>query len=95
LPANALDLRDENSLISQAAKTFEPTQNELLTARINRSFGGALQLTPPETGVTQPTGVPKVLPGPPVKINTKEERDKLPPGQRYINPEDGKTYIRQ
>ena len=56
LPPNALDLRDENSLIRQSLKPFEPTAQERMLAHSMRALGGANPgaLLPAAPGTAKP-----------------------------------------
>jgi len=78
LPPNALDLKDEKSLIRQAAKPYEPDVRDRFMAHTMKQFGGV-----------NPGG--GSIGSPPPTVKTKEDFDRLPSGAAYIG-KDGKTY---
>ena len=89
LPANALDVRDDKSLISQYLKQYAPTVQEKVQYHMFKNIG-ANPASLGENGLNI-GGAPQGTPAPP-RIETKEQFDKLPAGTRYISARDGQTY---
>lgn len=85
LPPNALDVRDPDSMISQAMKPYRRDPMQMLMDRASHGL-----LTPQE--FVPPPAQSRAL-APPIKVATPQDAAKLNPGTRYITP-DGKIYVR-
>jgi hypothetical protein len=88
LPANALDLRDQNSMISQVMAPYRREPQQMFIDRIGHGL-----IAPGELG-NIPQGVPPVKgAAPPKQVKSIEDAQKLNPGTRYVTP-DGKIFVR-
>lgn len=88
LPPNALDVKDPNSMISQAMAPFKRTaaqrMKDYMSVMEGAGGGGPPGAPPAAAAAAAPEG--------PKRISTKAEYDALPVNTRYISAKDGQTY---
>ncbi|WP_156179939.1 hypothetical protein [Bradyrhizobium sp. LTSPM299] len=95
LQPNALDLRDEKSLISQYVKQYQPSNADKIRYYMFKNLGtdpstvDFSQVVPRAVGDMSPGG--GSAPARPARVTTKDQYDELPVGTHYIG-KDGQTY---